>query len=375
MRIHRWTRNCGLLLLLGLSSAAEARPPVLRPSPPKPAVRFNSHDDGVPFYGRSPGTHHTSPDEGGVSPGPRPRGLLGAAVPPHGLLGEAVAAKGVVAVSDPSVQSYEVAHSQGTTTVPQIRAQLRTTNAANLLVRSPELLPLVRRAIAEDNAAGRLALYQRTSSDLGPTLTRLAQPIESLETIVSIPRNPAEAFRVHGDVARSVSASYWGEQHGRVANRLTKNRTLDIAGLKSTADTLAAAVRVRLRESSAELITVIAEHRGGALRFIDGSALPTADVSRANGKLVSILGCSSATQAVPKGGGVVIGTGRRITYTEAIDIANRFDELIRVQGRFVARDLLLDLQNSAVRAEQSIVGVAIRFGILSGALLIELVET
>ena len=253
------------------------------------------------------------------------------------------------------------------TTAEELPAKLQSTDDGNVLVSSPELLSRARKLVA--SGPPRLVLLKRTSANVEAQLARLLQPVSKVETLFSLPNDVSDAIRVHGEAGRSVGAEFWSRQ--RIAFESSFSSRNDLASDRQPGETFAAALRRRLLSSSAQLILVIAEVRDGALRFPDGSAIPTADITRPGGQLVGVVGCTSARHAQPADTSVFFGTGRQIDYDEAIDIAKKFQDRTS-SGAFIPRDVLIEFQNSSSSAERAIVGVALfRVGITESSVLVE----
>jgi hypothetical protein len=262
-----------------------------------------------------------------------------------------------------------------------ILEQLRSTPALNVFVSAPEHVPVARRAVAQLPGARRLVIYKRTTESLESQLIQLGEPITTLETLYTVPTSTAEALRVHGDAARQMSDAYWPELQSRMKRELSAPTARDTRDLPMSEGSMAERTHHQLQSSSARLLVLIGEVRGGALRFPDGSALPTAEATRgagARGKVVAIVGCTSARHIEPGTGNIAIGTGRKILYSEAIDISLKFERALR-QGNVSPRDLLLQFQEGeAVAAGDSMVGVAVlerRIGMFAGGILLEWVNS
>ncbi len=257
------------------------------------------------------------------------------------------------------------------TTKEELATKLGSSDDGNILVSSPELLPIARKLVA--GGPPRLVLLKRSDGQVDAQLRRLSEHISTVDTLFSLPGDVSEAIRVHGEVvARTVGPEFWVRQ--RTAFESTLSRGSDLGSARQSGESYAAALLRQLQSSSAHLLLVIGEVRGGALRFPDGSAVPTADVNRPDGKLVGVVGCTSARHAAPEDTSVFIGTGRQIDYDEAIDIAQKFESAAhKGGGSFVPRDLLIEFQNSSSSSERAIVGVArFRAGVTESAMILEL---
>jgi hypothetical protein len=239
-------------------------------------------------------------------------------------------------------------------------------------VSSPQAIPVARQVLAGRGDTQRLVIYKRSAGSVDAALQSILKPVSSVETLYSIPADTREAAIVHGPAADGVGADYWARQRTAIGREFRADTTIDVGRRLANGDSAALALKKRLDTSDADLIVVIAENRGGALRFPDGSVLPTGDVARPGGKLVAVLGCTSARSATPQGGAVILGTGRQITYPQAIDLAKTIEAAGRTGKPFATRDLLLRFQNSSKIAEQSMLGVAIlEVGITASATTID----
>jgi hypothetical protein len=248
----------------------------------------------------------------------------------------------------------------------------------NIFVSSPTLYRSTRTAVASRPRESQpLVLYNKTNqapASLGHTLY---QPIQSAEIFHSIPKNTAEAARVHGNDADTNTNSYWLQKRSDMQSSvpIAKDIGRSVLFNESYADAL---VRL-LNDAKARhvtLVVVVGEIRNEATHFPDGSHLPVSSMMRP-GMQVAVIGCNSADSVVPPQGTIAVGMGTRINYAEAIAIASIFGNTVNANiTRFLLQqpqstlyDILLHMQMNpqpgeapaAATAATLIVPVSFRF--------------
>jgi hypothetical protein len=99
---------------------------------------------------------------------------------------------------------------------------------------------------------------------------------------------------------------------------------------------------------------VFGHAENGVFKFVDGSSLPIAELSKAARSPIVFLGCNTLTHVRVQTGVVhvanmVIATGRRIDYPEATEMIRALQRLVSEGSRKKSlRTLLLRLQSDAL---------------------------
>ena len=353
--IRHWMKFGVVLALALLCGWAHAGPvfefrPVERPSVPHP---YEPPRYEPPRFGHEP----YEPPRFGHEPYEPPRHEDGRPLPPP---------------------EPKILHLAGKDGVPldsaEVSERIAKSKSPTIMVESPQMIAPARAAVAASDHPDRLVVLKRTDGDVSAQVERLRQPATSLYVLHTIPTTRAEALGVHGVSVADIPDDYWEEQHKKLEGSVGAGHTTDVGKDVRAGETVAEAMRRRLDGSDENMLLIIGEVRAGALRFSDGSALPLADVKRDRG-LVTVLGCTSAAHLEPSPNSIMIGAGRRITYSEAIDIAGAFDRAITPDSSLTPYDLLLQFQRSPVSGERAMLGVAtLDIGQMKSGLLIEVRE-
>lgn len=254
----------------------------------------------------------------------------------------------------------------------ELERQIRESQEGNILVHDPEELGIIRR-ITHQNDANRLVLMNR-STETRHDVPGLTRPLQSVHLYHATPATESAAVAIHGSAASGIDREYLASLRSALGSiqHSTGAAVTDLQSLRHDGVTMAATLYQSIVSGRRdELALVIGHVDHGAVRFPDGSSLLVSDISSLDcGCRVWVVGCNTLTQVRPPQSDVVMGTGRRITYNEAIglsgDIARQFQTQARgtqaghrtaatPQGRPAdaapptQRSILLNIQNNSRR--------------------------
>jgi hypothetical protein len=208
------------------------------------------------------------------------------------------------------------------------------------------MVPALRSALPTDV----LVLLQRSKSIAEASVQLEAAPVRTI-VLHNVPTSQATAMRIHGSAAVMLPDSYFAslrEASGQVFRALPPDQVVDLTSIQASNDSsIAAWVARRVQGQHRDELTVLIGHiDGGAVAFPDGSHLPLGVVDELGGSgshgQIWIIGCNTLLDLTPKDA-VSFGTGRRITYTEALHTAGIVASEANRGSSY--RDILLKVQN------------------------------
>jgi hypothetical protein len=192
----------------------------------------------------------------------------------------------------------------------------------------------------------RLVLVKRSQEKTD--LSFLTEKPEGTVIIHGIPANRMQAAIVHGqDIASRTSHSYWSGLRPRFREGLPATTIVDVnATLSLTNKPQAERVLEAIRSiDPKKLVVLLGEIMGERLIYTDKSSMSIKEIPSGPGiPKIMILGCNSHAGAAPSPASLIIATGRKISYGEAIGLTNEFSQSI--DGKKSWRELLKGFQNT-----------------------------
>jgi hypothetical protein len=239
------------------------------------------------------------------------------------------------------------------TSSPELYAQAREA------VRTPPV-----RTLPVDNTRVPLVVYNKTNQSVDVVQAALNKPIHDVQVLHSIPADSAQAVTIHGsNEVNQYPDSYWSNRRSFMSSAAPD--AIDIGEQKTEKETHAMALNRLLKTAKAQgtdLVVVMGEIRDGKMYFPDASSKRVADLTK-SGVPVAVVGCNSANSIEPTPGTVAIGTGTRIDYVEAIQIASFISQTAK-GGKQSLRDMLLQMQNTILKEKSRDVPSAGKFMIV-----------
>jgi hypothetical protein len=222
----------------------------------------------------------------------------------------------------------------------KLKAEAERQSAPNIVVDDIPQIALARQLAG----AQRLVLLRRSASPVSE-LPFLEHEPKRMVVLHTVPTNSAKAVRLHGSSAQNIPQGYFDDLHQRL-NRMpieSRNIATSAADDFTTRDALFSAVK----EAKPDTLFLLLGHTTqGTVKFPDGSFVLLSELTDEpfRGK-IWLVGCNTVKHFSPFGGGLVLGTGRRLSYSEGVQVISLLANEHRTRPATM-RDLLLKLQNN-----------------------------